>query len=365
MVATAQLTFHTIADSPEQKITFDTVCSPATPIFEELQNYRQATTHNRQATIYLDPEGELSKFGNLILFTVYLESPHQSAAVWEKCIVKESSVGRFVDRLGHVDFTTNLGGRDDDGTFDEMPLHCFCSRPVIRIEPVDSPSRVQVSGNDGLMVKITNESDSLHTTVLGKSEEITYSNPSYWKSSNDVDIGDGKPFDIEPKGSVEKAIQVRPNFVNALQASLRSLNSDQGYTSVGIKIGARTTDGGIDQPARTELPLRFYPSISILFCTLMIGSLLGVVTSSLLPGAWKGGQAFLAKIGKDLAISIAVYVVALLLVQVKSKFAVFGFELDPWQILPTAVIGFAVSGGRETLSAFGIEIFKRGKSGGT
>jgi hypothetical protein len=357
------LIFHPIDDSPEQQINFDTGCKPIVAMNEDLQDFLQASTQRHRATIYLDPQEAASKFGNLIFFTVYLaDYSRQSTPSWQKCIVKESTVGSFVGRTGAVDFTATLNGQKDDGRLVLMPLYCVCPRPAIQIEAIETPSKVDLLDNDGVMVRITNASQTLRARVNGV-EDANYSNKSYWTSTENAQLGDGKPFDLEPSASVEIPIKIRPRFWNALVASLKPLNAERAATtSLDVKIGSSTYSGS-DQPSRVRLPIRFNPPLRALGAALLLGTLLGAALGQRLSKAKKNLKTFLSRFWKDFLVSTVTYLVAVFLFLTKTKFTLLGLEFDPTQLLPTALIGIFASGGKELKNALGIRVSRH--AGGT
>jgi len=356
-----RIDFQPIKDTAKE-IIFYSSCSSLPNPPAEVDQYQQSSTQIRHITVYLNPAIQPSKFGGLFLLTFYL---HKSATTpWYICTIKAIPTGDFVDYMADVPFTIIGDGIDDHGDFRNLPIHSLGKRAIAEITTVTSPGVVdlgEVSGEGDLPIKITNVSnvsESLGITIQGTAQ-VKYLRNDYWQLQPASLVGDGKDIHLDAGESINTKISLRPRRLPALLATLHSLHADQPHTEILAVFVQNADHGGVSKSVPASLKIRFAPSLVSLLTTLLAGSLLGTCLAQIVPNAWKGWKGMTVKLGRGALYSLAAWFAALLLVGLGSKFVLFTLDLDPWSILPSAGIGFFVSGGKEALAAMGIDLWSK------
>jgi hypothetical protein len=151
--------------------------------------------------------------------------------------------------------------------------------------------------------------------------------------------GEGSPLVLKPGARETLTLVVRPQTLRAVETSLVPIEGDKAHSHLDLEIPyANPLFGNREGIARADVPVRFRPGVLTLLAALLIGVLLGSVIPLLAPkrgtlGLWGKATATGAAVG------IILWFVGIFLVANNSKFVLFSFNLDPWQTLPTLLLG--------------------------
>jgi len=152
---------------------------------------------------------------------------------------------------------------------------------------------------------------------------------------------------LNPHKSTSLMISIRPNTFTALGKSIISLNPNTAHDTVLISVASVAEQGGLVTMQEFKLPVRFAPPVLYLFSTVLAAALLGALLHRWLglatPHKWReAGIAFV--------IGIVIWLAALVLFSLETRVTIFGFTLDPTQLIPAGLIAFLAAGGPPVVS---------------
>jgi len=328
------------------KVEFHTECSPSTPP-KFSQPTKVASTRGLFHISY-DPRSE-PKNGKPFTHIFFVDT----GTGWLSCPTEIDTSGTFLDRHERIHFTIKYGGKADDGSLD-LPIHVVSRGNFIDIVPSSTPIKVNV------MILPEAESPGLDLRnvlsdigVIIDSAQISSDNPRNWKM---LEIATKIPIRIAPNNPETLRLRLQPNSTEAILATLASIKPDGLHDKLRLSVRNQSDFGGFPRTAQVEIGVRFVPSIVIRAFALIFGSLLGTLTTLLLPNTWKGWRYASKEVLKGLLFSLVADLFAMFLTANGSRFVIFNFDLDPGQVLPTLFIGFVVSGGREVLTYLGFSM---------
>jgi hypothetical protein len=322
------------------------------PSDTELHEMAEAPPTKHGFTLYADlKQIGPNKYANLFLYTLYAHDGAQAFdRGWFRFDVK-AQPGNFVDSREAAHFSLERGTASDDGEI-LLPLHSFGDQALIALTLGESPAHVHLSSGDDIQLNVKNQSPTLGLTV-SEQAQVILDNPRLWKTAAGmVNISGGRS--IAQSGESTVAIHLVPNNLAALLSTLSPFKADKSHDTIKIVINCVTDEGGVVKTIHAfPVPVRFDPSFLSLFLAVTVGSLVATILSQLLPGAWKNLRSMLRQLAVAWGVAVVVEIFAIFLVQLGSRFVLFTFELDPWQVLPALFIGFFASGGKNVLDYAG------------
>lgn len=250
---------------------------------------------------------------------------------------------RLSTKCRNVTFHVGEGVQLEDGLV-RIPLYNFVyTKSILQGHAGDQLLPVSLSGSTTLNVTLNN---MLSDLPIGLYPEVTVSpgHGSYWQEtpqgavhiphSNATVLAAGQSLD----GAV--VLNLRPNPWHALGASIFPLAPGRAHETLTLYV-SYDSPGGV--PGTLEIPvaIRFTPS----FWSLILSVLAGAITGSLLAqlGRTSGdGMKWYNAFAVALLCAGIAEVMGIVLVYSGSEFRLFGFELDPYQLLPVGVIGTLV-----------------------
>jgi len=320
------------------------------------QRLQRVPTKTNAFFLYFDPSLiEPARFGKFFDYTFHIAVAGANPPVWYTCGTQVYTQGAFLDRSETAHFTVHIGNAIDDGALD-VPLHSIASRDFIEVTSVTKPAKVDLSQATGIEL-------ALHSLLADQdllvepSVQATASHPGYWVSTSDVKLEYALSKDvirIHPGDTLHVRLQLQPQKLPTLLATLGSVKPDAAHESVTAVLSYRSDLGGVLRTKPVNIVVRFTPSLISLVVALFAGSLVGTLAAQFLPGTWKGFYAMGQRAARGIVFSFVAELFAMLLVALGSKFVLLQFDLDPWQFLPVFFIGFAISGGKEVLSYIGL-----------
>jgi hypothetical protein len=254
--------------------------------------------------------------------------------------VRGRPTGRFPDHWEDVAFDVEWGGVRDSGTL-RLPVEAQQSNADELVQANrDAIQPINLHGERHLWFQLTNAlSDTaldvnLPPTVRSDDDGVL----KVWSTSSTAPT-----LKIEPGKTREVEVIVRPNPLAAARASLRPSLPTRPHAMVQAEFTyTNPVVQGRDDSLTAVAHVRFTPDPFVLFLALVLGVLLGCTVAFLVPRLAPRRMGRLRAFGIALAIGTVLELVGMFLVANDSRFVLFGFDLDPWQTLPTALVGIGV-----------------------
>jgi hypothetical protein len=257
--------------------------------------------------------------------------------------VNGDSVGLFPVQMADVDFSIGEGENVD---------HRQITLPVISAEATDylvmpsrtEPAEIDLPGEAEIPLTIENVLKKWPVSVKAcTSPEGKIWGKSGWRvrdSKFDCLEKDFHRFDIRP-GKAESLVVLRL-VPNSAQAFSKLFFQRSGKTGSDLAVASLDYDApwGIQDSLDIKIPVRFVPSLPLLFLAVVVGAALGSVLPAL------AGKRRWSRWPRTFAVALLsaliVEVLANVLVYFDSQFRLFGVELDPSLLGPALLIGVAM-----------------------
>jgi len=327
---------------PDGKVEFRPgICDSAAAPASLPQQMPQFTTSNY--TVVVDLGNTTHGSYGYFIYPVYVRP---NSGNGQSCGFRVQVVpsGTFVDKVVDVSFHVGEGAQLEDGVI-RIPLYNIVySRSLLQGHPGAKLSPVSLSGATMLDITLSN---TLPDLTIGLYPDVTVSpgHQSYWQDNPQAAVrlprSGSRVLDGGQIVDGAVVLSLRPNPWHALGASIFPLAPDQPHENLTLYVNY-DTPGGI--PGTLEIPvaIRFRPS----FWSLILSVLAGAVVGSLLAQLIKKGNGDGIKWYKAFAVALLASgiaeVLGIIMVYGGSEFRLFGFELDPYQLLPVGAIGALV-----------------------
>jgi hypothetical protein len=268
-------------------------------------------------------------------------------------------IGDFPDQRFDVPFT--IDGEEGKISLPIFSLsYSFLSGPTWTV-----PEDVGYGSTNRISIHLTNQSS------LSISATFHKPNPreDYWQEAKVLIDDTDKiqtvqiPLGKSPQNTID--LQLTPKPATAFISSIfsfagrsidecRTTQGNQG--AVGRPLGDATkrwiddcvtlnveyhTKGGLSQSMSLMIPVRFRPNPALLFLCVILGCGLGLWINALV-NRKKVWPAFRQDLLLVVLIGVLVEAFSMIMVSLKSNLRIFGFDLDPFQLLPAALIGVLI-----------------------
>ncbi|HZI82246.1 MAG TPA: hypothetical protein VFD69_22170, partial [Vicinamibacterales bacterium] len=253
-----------------------------------------------------------------------------------------STTGRFADFFQEVPFKVNKDGKESRG---RIMLFFPSVEPAQVCEPVDLPSREkpkQVWSSGNTPIKVTVDCAAAAAPPRAVSLSGLEGNGDYWAKRDIASryVGpNARP--IDQKRFELLSASVSPNVWQTVGARFRRDGPDD---TLVVDFEYMVPPYGLQRTLKVEIPIVFYPFISVIAGGLLAGVFLG----------WFGGLllTFVANMRKPwthvfasfwlgLVLSVLFYLIALLTWATNSRLTLFNFELNPSDVVLVFLIGVA------------------------
>jgi hypothetical protein len=252
--------------------------------------------------------------------------------------------GTFSDRMSDVSFQVGEGAQLEDGSV-RIPLYNFVyAKPILQGSSGMQLTPVSLSGETSAYLTLSNQLADL-PIGLYPSMKVSPSHQSDWQGDQQAALqlpltgssllGAGQALDRAV------VLSLHPNPWHALGASIFPLAPDKPHETLTVYVHY-DTPGGIPQFLEIAVPIRFQPSFWSLILSVLVGAIVGSLLAQLVKKANAPGMKWYRAFAVALLASAIAEVLGIVLVYGGSEFRLFGFELDPYQLLPVAAIGALV-----------------------
>ncbi len=244
-------------------------------------------------------------------------------------------VGTFADQVETVQFTITSGDKSDTGT---AVLPVACSQPMKAATVVEHMpiQRVHINGHSTVSIDVETLS-SMIPLKIDASIPSEYDD-RLWLAPPEPKAG-SQHVTLDPStGPVSINFDVQPNAFAAAGHSFFSVKSNEENASIDLPLEIRNpsfTNRGLR--VITTVHVHFDPSPWLLIAALAGGLVLGCALRPAIPAERQG---WFRNSGIAAAAAVTAWFVGAFLTALGCKLVLFGkLELDPWQALPTAMIG--------------------------
>jgi len=251
--------------------------------------------------------------------------------------------GSFLDRYADVRMEVRYGPADDAVASAQISLPVASApglepTPLLSVRPTKEPVTMSLGGSRPIELEVKNTVSRMQI-LLGADIQIRTATPELWKRGWTEDPGGRGPSTLAPGAVRTLKIRGEPNLWQVLQVSLNPTLSDKPQTELRFELPyTNPTFLGRDLAVAVVVPVLFRPSAIALFFALLSGVLLGSLVRLLASKRGPIGRWVRATL-TALLVGIILEVVGALMVYNNSKFVVFGFNHDPFQVLPVSALG--------------------------
>ena len=256
--------------------------------------------------------------------------------------VNGDSKGLFPVQMADVELGIGEGGEGETLDRKRITLLVISAEATdyLIMPPRDEPAKIDLPGEAEIPLSIQNVLKTWPVSVVAftaPESRIWYKSGLKVRNLRYENPEDFKPFDIRP-GMAESMVVLRlvPDSSQAFSKMLfqraNALENEYVTASLDYK-----TPWGIQDSLDIKIPVRFVPSLPLLFLALVLGTAMG----SILPVL--AGRRRWAKWPRTFAVSLLsaliVEVLASVLVYFDSELKLFGIVLDPSLLGPAMLIG--------------------------
>jgi hypothetical protein len=300
----------------------------------------QSTTSNYTVAVDL---GNTTYFGYAyFIYPVYVR-PNNGRGKSCSFRVQVLPSGTFADKVADVSFHVGEGAQLEDGVI-RIPLYNIYSKSILQGHPGAKLQLVTLSGDTKLDITLSN---ALPDLAIGLYPEVQVSpgHKSYWLENPQAEVrfphSGSRMLDAGQILGGAVVLNLRPNPWQALGASIFPLAPDQPHENLTLYVNYETP-GKIFGTLEIPVAIRFRP----VFWSLILSVLAGAIAGSLLAQLGKKNSVDGVKWYKAFAVALLASgiaeVLGIIMVSGGSEFRLFGFELDPYQLLPVFAIGALV-----------------------
>lgn len=309
----------------------------ALPIRPRDNHIRSASTPHY--SVYLDLNSiEFALRGSYFRYGFYVVPKPGTPGQPTSFEVVGEPTGPFLAQMVEVEF--EIPGEVSEFGEIKVPIFSLESPSYLAQTLWEEPEEVELPGAKVIPLQLKNQS----TTIPLSIKNIRQPSLQDFLRESRLRLRDSDQFreiEITPAGALNDQLVL--SVVPSPQAFRKVLFSRSGkpeHASIKAYLDY-SPPWGPAQMLEVVVPVRFVPSVSLLFLAVGLGTMLGsfipVVAGRRKRSRWL--QAF----GASLLVAIVVELVAMLLVgKLDSEFRIVGFELDPFELLPAALIGVSM-----------------------
>jgi len=311
------------------------------PVERELQNKEVviAETTDKLFRLYLDLGSGQSLANSHYQHQAFVcEDKNGKQSCIPFTIFATPAGGQFSDSMREVDFSVEEDGKSHTGRW-RIPVHSFSNVPVLAVgESIANPILVNVGSET--TVKIVLKDLLPDSRIVVDEHPVLPDDNQLWKSAAVQPIQqDSKIIIGEGEADHVFDVKLKPNILDALSASVPPILEDKPHTTLTLVVVHEVEYGGHQRRLEIALPVRFVPSFWSLLLVVVLGSVLGIVFSFVLPGDTKSKVTWRTFVA-GAAFSLVVEAACIVLVAGGSKLVIFKEEVNPSQLLTVFLIGF-------------------------
>lgn len=318
---------------------------PTLPIDVHSESVQRASTDHYLLWVDFD-EVRQTKFGPFDYF-IYVRDKSMAGSAVTQFKVMGTPVGSFDDQITGVVFRVGNQGRLETGTI-SLPIFGSAVRDSLIGPSWKEPIEVFLASERLIALPLRNDLKAMPLEIRGIRDPLA-NDQSLW-SVKEVK-GVGVKAHLAPGADTGESLMLRlqPKVTRAVESALvqRGKGSRDDLITIWVDYA---TQGRTGRTLKIEVPVRFVPFPLLLFLVTMGGALLGLLA----PLAGKErNQDRLRAAAATVVVALVIEALSMVLVANNSEFRLLGFQLDPFQLLPAALLGvFVGMTGYRSLDAF-------------
>ncbi len=260
-----------------------------------------------------------------------------------------SSTGTFEDFNKEVPFRVRARSGESEGTM-TLPLHPVnpaASCTLVRDPAETAPLAVALTGETTYTLELECGTVGFLPRII-EIRDPEVANPSRWQSvrwkSRYFGAAAG-PGQVQSRRFALMTLYLEPHTLSAIGARfLRFAGRDATDDQISVDFTYAMQPGGMDVPVKLELPVAFVPSLSVMAGFLSFGLAVGwfgAVLLSGLTGSRPEPRRALTSLLLGLIVAVLALVVGVLAYGLNCRLQVFGFDLNPFDMLVQLLTGAA------------------------
>ncbi len=260
-----------------------------------------------------------------------------------------SSTGTFEDFNKEVPFRVRAGSGESEGTM-TLPLHPVnpvASCTLVRDPSETAPLAVALTGETTYPLELECGTVGFLPRII-EIRDPEVANPSRWQSVRWKSRYGGAaagPGQVQSRRFTLMTLYLEPHTLSAIGARfLRFAGGDATDDQISVDFTYAMQPGGMDVPVKLELPVAFVPSLSVMAGFLSFGLAVGwfgAVLLSVLTGSRPEPRRALTSLMLGLIVAVLALVAGVLAYGLNCRLQVFGFDLNPFDMLVQLLTGAA------------------------
>jgi len=328
----------------------------ALPFAEDDENVNQLHLPHHDLYFRIDDIVPKKSFG-FVRYRFFVKRKSGAKTGVLECTVHATPSGSFRPQLADVSLYLGESGEAKESATIRLPILCLTPQAYLTAPAWKEPEVVEIGGETELSVPLHNLLREWPVRVEAVSQP---SRKNVWREATFLTKGQPTftPFDVPVDVNDDRlTLKLAPNSGRALLKALfsRSSQGDPERITATVEYSAQLgLKAKLDREVLPiDIPVRFVPWPPLLLLSLAAGTLFGSLVP-LLTGQRKRAD-WLHAFGASVVSAILAELIGMFLVQHDSELRLLGFSLDPFQLLPSALIGVLLG----LLGFKSVEIVKR------
>lgn len=277
-------------------------------------------------------------------FLVWRNSGNREAT---QVLFNVTSTGSFADFFKDVPFTAIDGANQAPGSI-KIPVHSLDPAPPCKLAAIPtaaSPLRVFLGGDTEYTVSL-NCADAAAIPKLVSLGGPVAGHRGYWRkfAYESQYFGPNGPSNpVKTRSFDLLKATLTPNVLAAVGARFRRVSvKDNPDDTIVFDLAYAIQPAGLEIPMKIEIPIVFFPFITVIAGSLSLGVCIGWIGSLLLmlvAGKPKPVKTTLGAFFLGLVLAVIAYLVALLAYSANCRLQLFGLQADHFDWLMLAALG--------------------------
>ena len=262
-------------------------------------------------------------------------------------LVRAQPTGNFIDQIAEVTYYVSEGNQSETSSI-RIPVHSArYSKPILESHPLEPIGKVGLRSETTILLSLANLLPDI-PLEMGSEVRVVPENPGNWKKAAQapratIELPPAQKNILGAGQKIDTAIHLvlDPDPWHALGASMFPLEKGKPHETIHVNFDYRVPGGGA-ATLEIPVPVRFTPSFWSLLVAVLIGSAAGSLAGYWLLGGSAGRPWYVALLIGLFFGCLAELIGMVLVGYGNSSLRLFGFDLDPFQILPTLLVGALV-----------------------